>query len=67
MVRRFWYDACVATREAILEETGEIATEQGSTNAEVVLWEYLSPERRRPLHCEYMCECIGEAFVETKT
>jgi site-specific recombinase XerD len=37
MGRRFWYDAYSATQEAILEEVGEVAAEQGSASAEVVL------------------------------
>ncbi len=46
MARRFWYDAYSATQEAILADVGEIATEQGSASAKVVLQEYLSPDRR---------------------
>lgn len=64
MARRFWYDAYSATQEAILEEVGEIAAEQGSTSAEVVVQEYLSPERRRRLRREYMRERLDEAFGE---
>ena len=64
MARRFWYDAYSATQEAILEEVGEIAAEQGSASAEVVLQEYLSPERRRRLRREYMRERLDEAFGE---
>jgi site-specific recombinase XerD len=67
MARRFWYDAYSATQEAILEEVGEIAAEQGSASAEVVLQEYLSPERRRRLRREYMRERLGEAFGEATT
>jgi hypothetical protein len=67
MARRFWYDAYSATQEAILEEIGEIAAEQGSASAEVVLREYLSPERRRRLRREYMRERLDEAFGEVST
>jgi len=67
MARRFWYDAYSATQEAILEEVGEIAAEQGSASAEVVLQEYLSPERRRRLRREYMRERLDEAFGEVST
>jgi len=66
MARRFWYDAYSATQEAILEEVGEIAAEQGSASAEVVLQEYLSPERRRRLRREYMRERLDEAFGESR-
>lgn len=64
MGRRFWYDAYSATQEAILAEVGEIAAEQGSASAEVVLREYLSPERRRQLRRRYMRERLAEAFGE---
>jgi len=67
MARRFWYDAYSTTQEAILEEVGEIAAEQGSASAEVVLQEYLSPERRRRLRREYMRERLDEAFGEDST
>jgi hypothetical protein len=67
MARRFWYDAYSATQEAILEEVGEIAAEQGSASAEVVLQEYLSPERRRRLRRDYMRERLAEAFGEAST
>jgi hypothetical protein len=64
MGRRFWYDAYSATQEAILAEVGEIAKEQGSASAEVVLQEYLSPERRRQLRRKYMRERLATAFGE---
>lgn len=64
MARRFWYDAYSATRETILEEIAEIAEEQGSTSPEVVLQEYLSPERRRRLRRKFMRERMSEAFGE---
>jgi hypothetical protein len=67
MARRFWYDAYSTTQEAILGEVGEIAAEQGSASAEVVLQEYLSPERRRRLRREYMREWLDEAFGEIST
>jgi site-specific recombinase XerC len=62
MGRRFWYDAYSETQEAILEEVGEIAAEQGSASAEVVLQDYLSAERRRQLRREYMHEQLTAAF-----
>lgn len=62
MGRRFWYDAYSATQETILAEVGDIAAEQGSASAEVVLQEYLSPERRRQLRRQYMRERLAEAL-----
>jgi integrase len=62
MGRRFWYDAYSATQEAILEEIGEIAAEQGSASADVVLQDYLSEDRRRQLRREYMHERLSDAF-----
>lgn len=67
MARRFWYDAYSATQEAILTEVGEIAAEQGSASAEVVLQEYLSPERRRRLRRKYMRNRLSEALEEAAT
>lgn len=67
MGRRFWYDAYSATQETILAEVGEIAAEQGSASAEVVLQEYLSPERRRQLRRQYMRERLAQAFGEDST
>lgn len=64
MGRRFWYDAYTATQEALLADVGEIADEQGSASAEVVLTEYLSPERRRKLRREYMREALADAFED---
>ena len=64
MGRRFWYDSYSATQEAILAEIGEIAAEQGSASAEVVLREYLSTERRRTLRREHMRERLAVAFED---
>jgi integrase len=67
MGRRFWYDAFSATQEAILAEVGEIAEEQGSASAEVVLREYLSPARRRELRRAYMRDRLASAFGADST
>ena len=64
MARRFWYDQFAATREEILSSVGEIAAEQGSASAEVVLEEYLSPERRRRLRREGMRDRLAAAFAD---
>ncbi|WP_142860843.1 site-specific integrase [Salinigranum halophilum] len=62
MGRRFWYDSYSATQEAILADIGEIAAEQGSASASVVLQEYLTTERRRALRREHMRERLAAAF-----
>ncbi|UPM44491.1 hypothetical protein [Halocatena salina] len=41
---------------------GDIAAEQGSASAEVVLQEYLFPDRRRQLRRQYMRERLAQAF-----
>jgi integrase len=65
MGRRFWYDAYSAAQEAVLDAVGDIAAEQGSASAEVVLGSYLSEERRRRLRREYMREQLSAAFDGT--
>lgn len=62
MGRRFWYDAYTATHEQILDDVGEIAAEQGSSSASVVLDNYLSAERRRKLRRESMRKQLATAF-----
>lgn len=62
MARRFWYDSYTATLDAVLEHVGEIAEEQGSASAEVVLQEYLSEDRRRQLRRTHMREQLSAAF-----
>ncbi len=62
MGRRFWYDAYSSTQEQLIADVGEIAEEQGSSSAEVVLQDYLSPERRRTLRREYMRQHLAAAF-----
>lgn len=62
MARRFWYDRYTATLQDLLEHVGEIAAEQGSASAQVVLRDYLSEQRRRELRREAMREKLAEAF-----
>jgi len=62
MARRFWYDRYTSTLEDLLEHVGEVAAEQGSASAEVVLRDYLSDKRRRELRREAMREKLAEAF-----
>lgn len=46
----------------MLEEVGEMATEQGSASASVVLENYLSVDRRRELRGVYMREQFADTF-----
>jgi len=62
MGRRFWYDRYTSTLEDLLEHAGEVAAEQGSASAEVVLRDYLSEERRRELRRQAMREKLADAF-----
>lgn len=65
LARRFWYDRYTATLDAVLEHVGEVAEEQGSASAEVVLQDYLSEERRRQLRREHMRQQLAVAFEDT--
>ncbi|WP_349674913.1 hypothetical protein [Haloarcula sp. JP-L23] len=47
--RRFRYDAYSASLDVVLDSLDEIATEQGSASADVVLQNYLSDSRARKL------------------
>ncbi|WP_117595593.1 tyrosine-type recombinase/integrase [Haloprofundus halophilus] len=62
MGRRFWYDAYSASLDVVLGSLDEIAAEQGSSSAEVVLQNYLSDSRTRHLRREYMREQLAAAF-----
>lgn len=62
MGRRWWYDRYSATLEELLNHVEEIASEQGSASARVVLDSYLSEERRRELRREFMRGRLAEAF-----
>ena len=62
MGRRYWYDAYAASLDVVLESLDEIATEQGSSSADVVLRNYLSDARARKLRREYMRERLAQAF-----
>ncbi|WP_255171579.1 tyrosine-type recombinase/integrase [Natrononativus amylolyticus] len=65
MGRRFWYDAYSASLDVVLGSLDEIAAEQGSSSAEVVLQNYLSESRARQLRRSYMREQLADAFGET--
>ena len=60
--RRFWYDAYASSLDVVLESLDEIAAEQGSSSADVVLRNYLSDARARRLRREYMRERLADAF-----
>jgi len=60
--RRFWYDAYSASLDVVLGSLDEIAAEQGSASADVVLRNYLSESRARRLRREYMREQLAAAF-----
>lgn len=64
--RRFWYDAYASSLDVVLDSLDEIAAEQGSANAEVVLQNYLSDARVRKLRREYMCDQLATAFELTE-
>jgi len=62
MGRRFWYDAYSASLDVVLGSLDEIAAEQGSASADVVLQNYLSDSRARKLRREYMRDQLAAAF-----
>ena len=62
MGRRFWYDAYASSLDVVLESLDEIAAEQGSSSADVVLRNYLSDARARQLRREYMRDRLADAF-----
>ena len=63
MGRRFWYDAYSSSLDVVLRSLDEIAAEQGSSSAEVILQNYLSDSRARQLRREYMREQLQDAFT----
>lgn len=62
MGRRFWYDAYSSSLEVVLGSLDEIAAEQGSSSADVVLRNYLSESRARDLRRQHMRERLAAAF-----
>jgi len=64
MGRRFWYDAYSSSLDVVLGSLDEIAAEQGSASADVVLQNYLSDSRARKLRREYMRDQLAAAFGE---
>lgn len=66
LCRRFWYDAYSSVLEAVLDGVEEIASEQGSSDPEVVMQNYLSDTRSRQLRREFMREKLQAAFSTHK-
>lgn len=62
LCRRFWYDAYTSVLEAVAAGVEEIASEQGSSDPQVVMQNYLSDERSRTVRREFMRERLTEAF-----
>jgi site-specific recombinase XerD len=62
LCRRFWYDTYTAALGQLLEGIGEIAADQGSSDATVVHENYLSDERARRTRREFMRERLADAF-----
>ncbi|ELZ28529.1 hypothetical protein C474_15524 [Halogeometricum pallidum JCM 14848] len=60
--RRFWYDAYSSSLDVVLGSLDEIAAEQGSSSAEVVLHSYLSDARARQLRRAHMRDRLAAAF-----
>jgi len=62
LCRRFWYDTYTAVLEGVLDGVEEIAAEQGSSDPQVVMQNYLSETRSRQLRREFMREQLTEIF-----
>jgi site-specific recombinase XerD len=63
LCRRFWYDRYSETLQDVIAGLEDIAAEQGSSDPEVVLKNYLSDDRARRLRRESMREKLAEAFA----
>jgi len=62
MGRRFWYTAYANAQKQLLANLDAIAADQGSSDASVVLKNYLSEAERRQYRREYMRERLADAF-----
>ncbi|WP_137285810.1 tyrosine-type recombinase/integrase [Halorussus salinisoli] len=62
LCRRFWYDAYSSVLEGVLEGVEDIAAEQGSSDPQVVMQNYLSDERARTVRREFMRDQLTDAF-----
>ena len=65
LCRRFWYDTYTAVLEGVLEGVDEIAAEQGSSDPQVVMQNYLSDSRSRQVRREFMRDQLAAAFGES--
>lgn len=63
MGRRFWYNSYQESVSELLNQLDEIAAEQGSNSAEVVMQNYLSEERRRAHRRDAMRETLENVFT----
>jgi len=62
LCRRFWYDRYSETLEDVVAGLEDVAAEQGSSDPEVVLRNYLSEDRVRRLRRESMREKLAAGF-----
>lgn len=62
MGRRFWYNSYQEAVSQLLDQLDEIAAEQGSDSAEVVMQNYLSEERRRSHRRDAMRDTLNSVF-----
>jgi integrase len=62
MGRRFWYNSYQEAVSELLDQLDEIAAEQGSDSAEVVMANYLSEERRRNHRRDAMRDTLKSVF-----
>lgn len=62
MGRRWWYTTYLESQKQLLENLDSIAADQGSSDANVVLQNYLSEEERRKYRREFMRERLSKAF-----
>jgi len=65
MGRRFWYTAYANAQKQLLENLDAIAADQGSSDASIVLKNYLSEAERRQYRREYMRERLAEALARS--
>ena len=64
MGRRFWYTTYKDAVNALVEQLDLIAEDQGSSDPEVILSNYLSEDERRRQRRELMRERLSEAFEQ---
>ena len=59
---RFWYTTYMDAQKQLLENLDVIAGDQGSSDAGVVLENYLSEAERRKYRREFMRERLADVF-----